>query len=228
MLYSNVLICKSTLSMACLANAWVSISVISLFTGISANVWSPLPVKQRRRIWADEWHEFAIKIITIIQTQQSMANVFSLLEEHFHFKVAVTLIEKINNSVFFDTIISMGKCKEDVTPLLTHWSYVFLALTHRYSVAWSICNVYFWRWSPKRFVMFSSSGGCRHVYYWKWLPITFVMVIDKSDKHKNNIRYVYLRMITTNNCIICHLRLPTRIFVMFVIAEMTTHRLSLS
>ena len=29
-------------------------------------------------------------------------------------------------------IISMGWCKEDRTPLLTHWSYVFLALTHRY------------------------------------------------------------------------------------------------
>ena len=26
-------------------------------------------------------------------------------------------------------IISMGYCKKDVTPLLTHWSYVFLALT---------------------------------------------------------------------------------------------------
>ena len=29
-------------------------------------------------------------------------------------------------------IISMGKYKKDVTPLLTHWSYVILALTHRY------------------------------------------------------------------------------------------------
>ena len=28
--------------------------------------------------------------------------------------------------------ISMGHCKKDVTPLLTHWSYVFLAITHRY------------------------------------------------------------------------------------------------
>ena len=26
----------------------------------------------------------------------------------------------------------MGYCKKDVTPLLTHWSYVFLALTHRH------------------------------------------------------------------------------------------------
>ena len=28
--------------------------------------------------------------------------------------------------------ISVGWCKKDVTPLLTHWSYVFLALTHGY------------------------------------------------------------------------------------------------
>ena len=26
---------------------------------------------------------------------------------------------------------SMGWCKKDVTPLLTHWSYIFIALTHR-------------------------------------------------------------------------------------------------
>ena len=30
------------------------------------------------------------------------------------------------------TIISMGWCKKDETPLLTHWSYVLLALTNRY------------------------------------------------------------------------------------------------
>ena len=27
--------------------------------------------------------------------------------------------------------ISLGYCKKDITPLLTHWSYVFLALTQR-------------------------------------------------------------------------------------------------
>ena len=27
--------------------------------------------------------------------------------------------------------ISMSECKKDITPLLTHWGYVFLALTHR-------------------------------------------------------------------------------------------------
>ena len=34
----------------------------------------------------------------------------------------------------FAPIISMGWCKECVFPLLTHWSYVFLALTHRYCI----------------------------------------------------------------------------------------------
>ena len=29
--------------------------------------------------------------------------------------------------------ISMGYCKKDVTPLLTHWSYIFLALTRLHS-----------------------------------------------------------------------------------------------
>ena len=31
-------------------------------------------------------------------------------------------------------LIRMGWCKKDVTPLLMHWSYVFLALTHWYNV----------------------------------------------------------------------------------------------
>ena len=30
-----------------------------------------------------------------------------------------------------------GYCKKDVTPFLTHWSYFFLALTHRYEVVWT-------------------------------------------------------------------------------------------
>ena len=30
-----------------------------------------------------------------------------------------------------DSFKSMGWCKKDVTPLLTYWSFVFLALTHR-------------------------------------------------------------------------------------------------
>ena len=29
--------------------------------------------------------------------------------------------------------VSMGQCKKDVTPLLTHWSYVYFALTRRYN-----------------------------------------------------------------------------------------------
>ena len=32
---------------------------------------------------------------------------------------------------FLLNFISMCQCKQDITPLLTHWSYVFLTLTHR-------------------------------------------------------------------------------------------------
>ena len=38
--------------------------------------------------------------------------------------------------------ISIGWCKKEVTPLLTHWSYVFLALTHRYMQSLSARPVY--------------------------------------------------------------------------------------
>ena len=31
-------------------------------------------------------------------------------------------------------MLMMGECKKDVIPVLMHWSYVFLSLTHRYSV----------------------------------------------------------------------------------------------
>ena len=33
---------------------------------------------------------------------------------------------------FFQFPCLQGLCKKDVTPLLTHWSYVFFALTHRF------------------------------------------------------------------------------------------------
>ena len=45
------------------------------------------------------------------------------LREHTEWSLSNTLLERQ---------WSVGLCKIDVTPLLTHWSYVFLALTHRY------------------------------------------------------------------------------------------------
>ena len=43
--------------------------------------------------------------------------------------------ERFGGSFTFG-IILMGWCKKDVTPLLTHWNYVFLALTHQYYNHW--------------------------------------------------------------------------------------------
>ena len=50
-------------------------------------------------------------------------------------------------------IISMGYCKKDVTPVLTHWSYVFHALTHQYEfhvvssyfIPWPVCYLDIWK-----------------------------------------------------------------------------------
>ena len=36
-----------------------------------------------------------------------------------------------------DNFISMAQCTKDVTPLLTQWSYVFLASTHWYELWWN-------------------------------------------------------------------------------------------
>ena len=55
-----------------------------------------------------------------------------------------SLIKSSNSQIRYNA--SMSWCKKNVTPLLTHWSYVFLAPTHRYfltifiSFANSLCK----------------------------------------------------------------------------------------
>ena len=44
-----------------------------------------------------------------------------------------TLVEIYSQERWKHLFISMDQCKKNVTPLLTHWRYVFLELTHRYS-----------------------------------------------------------------------------------------------
>ena len=64
---------------------------------------------------------------------------------------------------------SMGECKKDVTPLLTHWSYVFLPLTHRNVVNGLYCCFSTWEWDGQsgplstchRTVLRSHSTGSR-------------------------------------------------------------------
>ena len=51
------------------------------------------------------------------------------------------LIYKINSSWWYK-VIAMGQCKKDATPWLTHWSYVFLAVTHRYMVKQGTHNIH--------------------------------------------------------------------------------------
>ena len=48
--------------------------------------------------------------------------------QSFSHAIVVQLSRNVQKSI---AVISMGYCKKDVTPLLRHWSYVFLVLTHR-------------------------------------------------------------------------------------------------
>ena len=47
---------------------------------------------------------------------------------------------------------SMGKSNKDITPLLAHWSYVFLALTHRNEVTWKDMFVFWFKLHWMKFV----------------------------------------------------------------------------
>ena len=49
--------------------------------------------------------------------------------KNLHIQLLVWII--INQIASFDTV-SMGSCKKEVTPVLAHWSYIFLAWIHRY------------------------------------------------------------------------------------------------
>ena len=55
---------------------------------------------------------------------------------------------------FSEIILSMVLCKKDVTPLLTHWSYVFFALTHGCDLCHAfvivMINVISFRWVRAR------------------------------------------------------------------------------
>ena len=72
----------------------------------------------RDKLNRDWWHIYT----SVDLAKRSFdENVF----ENVVYKMAATLFKHQRD------IRSMGSCKKDVTPLLTHWSYVFLALTHR-------------------------------------------------------------------------------------------------
>ena len=62
-------------------------------------------------------------------------------------------------------IWSMGKCKKDVTPLLTHWSNVFLALYHRcvWPQVWHAQVIGFWLTTPSNITF---KNAILHIEAW--------------------------------------------------------------
>ena len=65
---------------------------------------------------------------------------------NYHYKKIYKkqMISIITMMVNYMYIISMGYCKKDITPLLSHWSYVFLALTHQHKEAHQQNIKYVW------------------------------------------------------------------------------------
>ena len=131
------------------------------------------------RVWAYPWWWLQMKITEVIwKSQMSWKGVTS-----FQFQYLLYIKNAIFMAKSFDlfllnvlrkrswcfitsggetrTHMSMGWCKKDVTPLLTHWSYLFLALTQR-------CipeepGQYHWCWSPGPFRRKAiSSNGIDH------------------------------------------------------------------
>ena len=61
----------------------------------------------------------------------------------------------------------MGLCKNDVTPLLMHWSYVFLAQTHWYDIMKN--TQYLQRWYQPfkwEYETYMAPLLCHHIAYW--------------------------------------------------------------
>ena len=91
-------------------------------------------------------------------------------------------------------LISMGYCKKDVTPLLTYWSYVFLALTHRYASDHGACVHDLLSMPYMRAYLFCCAlelrvhrGHHRSAYnslVWQWCGITLIRnFTDMYDTH---------------------------------------------
>ena len=65
--------------------------------------------------------------------------------------------------------ISMGLCKKDVTPLLMHWSYIFLALTHQYKGA----NAYS---ALKQLIAAHDPNNSQYPLYAKMFPMLLILL----------------------------------------------------
>ena len=87
-------------------------------------------------------------------------------------------------------IISMGWCKKDITPLLTHCSHVFLAITHRFVHAGPSCYQWLYTWSQplRKWCYINSMGWCKKdvtplLTHWSFLhwPMELMSSLNSPD-----------------------------------------------
>ena len=97
--------CDNSLSTRCLFSGW---SISFDFVWYWTYVW--------RQYEVSSWWNCHFCHCQCLTTFEDMHTYLMNCNIHFHLP---------------NYVLSMGSCKKDVTPLLTHWSYVILGLTHR-------------------------------------------------------------------------------------------------
>ena len=89
----------------------------------------------------------------------------------------------------------VGLVQEDVTPLLVHWSYVFLALTHRYGLmVWLLCTKIYFR-HPGRNLMITDGNKYQTLwsnYILQYTHYSYIMNHDGGDGISNHLHLDYL------------------------------------
>ena len=109
-------------------------------------------------------------------------------QEHFSLMLSISL-RGLQQTLIIHALfsnISMGKCKKDITPLLKHWSYVFLALTHRYNATGH--NEYFvtflspWWWGQSQ----SSLTEHMDLFFLQSIPWPLVTSWLKEPGHQQS------------------------------------------
>ena len=103
-------------------------------------------------------------------------------------KCSTSLTYSDTNKTFYVEVchcmwISLGWCKKDATPLLTHWSYVLLALTHRYTHRELIQNWCHSGWSYRdraAFYLCTMAISHQDLGYWHFATLFGFAVVWKQ------------------------------------------------
>ena len=94
--------------------------------------------------------------LQLLQCQIFLKNIERITFELYRFCPSNVHRSCIQNYIF------MSYCKKDVTPLLTHWSYIFLAITHPF-IKYELLQ---WNWGSLQWAQRNNYLGIGPCYIW--------------------------------------------------------------